>query len=236
MEENTVQYKREEVLALKNIILPKENSIVKIQEIIVNKTETKEDTVLINSEELVCNLRCSIYFEQYKIGGKNPPKKVYFICEQSTGIAFAFTTKPVIFVDSPYVKNGQLCKIKSLEFVPFNLGKFGNVELGIVNGNNGISINGIRMPKSVENYALAEKEILKAGCPIESPQTTPSDFVYPTQELIEKTFKELGNDRASKIEFLLKLKEIIEREGGKLVNDEVAWIEIQKFNNKKIKD
>lgn len=59
------------------------------------------------------------------------------------------------------------------------------------------------------------------------------DFVHPTRDLIEKALDELGKTRASKSELIPKLKEIVGRDGGVLVDDKNAWNEIQKLSDDK---
>jgi hypothetical protein len=56
------------------------------------------------------------------------------------------------------------------------------------------------------------------------------DIVHVTKDLIEKSLKELGKMKASKDELLIKLKEIVEREGNSLIDDETAWNDILKLN------
>lgn len=51
-------------------------------------------------------------------------------------------------------------------------------------------------------------------------------IVHITEDLIEKAFREFGKRKASRIELIPKLKEIIERDGGAMVDDETAWKEI----------
>lgn len=55
--------------------------------------------------------------------------------------------------------------------------------------------------------------------------------IHPTKDLIEKSLKELDKTKASKQELLIKLKEIIGRDGGLLVDDETAWNEILKLSD-----
>jgi len=56
------------------------------------------------------------------------------------------------------------------------------------------------------------------------------DYMHPTKYLIEKTLKELGKTKASKDEFLMKLKEIVRRDGMSLIDDEIAWQEIENLS------
>ena len=59
------------------------------------------------------------------------------------------------------------------------------------------------------------------------------DFSHPTRVLIEKALYELRKTEASKIELLTKLKEIVGRDGGILVDDETAWNEIMNLGDRK---
>lgn len=54
----------------------------------------------------------------------------------------------------------------------------------------------------------------------------PPDFAHISYNLIEKALDEIGKTKASKTELILKLKEIVKREGRNLVDDETAWKEI----------
>ncbi len=56
------------------------------------------------------------------------------------------------------------------------------------------------------------------------------NYMHPTKYLIEKTLKELGKTKASKDEFLMKLKEIVRRDGMSLIDDEIAWQEIENLS------
>ena len=56
------------------------------------------------------------------------------------------------------------------------------------------------------------------------------DYIHPTKDLIEKSLKELGKTKASRDELLMKLNEIVGRDGGLFVEDEIAWNEIKNLN------
>lgn len=58
-----------------------------------------------------------------------------------------------------------------------------------------------------------------------------TDHVHPTRDLIEQSLKELDKTKASKYELLVKMKEIVEREGNSLIDYETAWNEIMKLND-----
>lgn len=60
------------------------------------------------------------------------------------------------------------------------------------------------------------------------------DYMHPTIDLIKQSMKEMGKPKASKDELLMKLKEIVRRDGISLIDDETAWKEIQKLNNEQI--
>ena len=53
---------------------------------------------------------------------------------------------------------------------------------------------------------------------------------HMSKDLIEKALKELGKRKALKDELIPKLKEIVERNGGVLVDDKTAWQEINDLN------
>ncbi len=59
------------------------------------------------------------------------------------------------------------------------------------------------------------------------------DFVRPTRDLIEKALDELGKPKVSKNELMTKLKEIVRRDDGVLIDDKNAWDEIQKLSDDK---
>ncbi len=104
------------------------------------------------------------------------------------------------------------------------------------------TISDLRLPIQNMYYERNDKPFIpkKAGIggaffiylrkkPEEEPE---EDVVNITIDLIEKALKELGKIKASKNELIPKLKEIVERNGGVLVDDETAWKEIQNLNDK----
>lgn len=57
------------------------------------------------------------------------------------------------------------------------------------------------------------------------------DYMHTTKDLIEKSCKELGKIKeVSKDELLMKMKEIVMRDGISLIDDETAWKEILELN------
>lgn len=62
------------------------------------------------------------------------------------------------------------------------------------------------------------------------PVSSNTNFAHPTKDLIEKALKELGKTKVSRDELLMKLKEIVGRDGGLFVEDEIAWKEINNLN------
>lgn len=59
------------------------------------------------------------------------------------------------------------------------------------------------------------------------------DIVHVKKDLIDKAFDELGKNKAPVNELISKLKEIVGRNDGVLVDDETARLEIQKLIDKK---
>ncbi len=77
----------------------------------------------------------------------------------------------------------------------------------------------------IKKLAKGESDSFKSEFAI-----TKVNYTHPTKDLIEKSLKEIGKMKASKDELLMKLKEIIGRDGGLLIEDEIAWQEINELN------
>jgi hypothetical protein len=86
--------------------------------------------------------------------------------------------------------------------------------------------NFVREIDRIKKLAKGDSDSSKSGFVIAE-----VEYAHPTKDFIEKSLKELGKTKASKQELLMKLKEIIGRDGGLLVDDETAWNEILKLSD-----